>query len=161
MSESTGWAAAHAVAVAQDGNTHEPAWPALAHPDVATVRVHQTAHFGPPDGMTTTNDTRNRGHYQRVTDPEGTRYLLHAVPSGYLGFSVSMPQGAITAVIQTLGVKIVNRAFFRGGWTLPAWRSDVYAPKRERVHKERFACQADALAAFERTATTIREAGLR
>jgi hypothetical protein len=43
----------------------------------------------------TTTDTRGAGVYQRLTDPEGTRYLLHAVPSGYLGFSVYMPQGPI------------------------------------------------------------------
>jgi hypothetical protein len=111
--------------------------------------------------MTTTNDTRRKGRYQRVTGPDGTRYLLHAVPSGYLGFSVYLPQGPLAALIQTLGVRIVNRMVFRGGWTLLAWRSDAYAPKRERVHKERFADQAAALAAFERMATTIREAGLR
>jgi hypothetical protein len=54
-----------------------------------------------------------------------------------------------------------HRLVFRGGWTLLAWRSDAYAPKRQRLHKERFADQAAALAAFERMATTIREAGLR
>ena len=52
----------------------------------------------------TTNDTRSKGVYQRLTDPEGTPYLLHAVPSGYLGFSVYKPQGAIEALIQTFGV---------------------------------------------------------
>jgi hypothetical protein len=36
--------------------------------------------------MTATNDV-SRGVYQRITDPTGTRYLVHAVPSGYLGFS--------------------------------------------------------------------------
>ena len=40
--------------------------------------------------MTTTNDARRRGRYERVSDPAGTRYLLHAVPSGYLGFSVAV-----------------------------------------------------------------------
>ena len=60
--------------------------------------------------MTTTNDTRSRGVYQRLTDPEGKRYLLHAVPSGHLGFSVYMPQGPVEALIQTFGVKVANRA---------------------------------------------------
>jgi hypothetical protein len=59
--------------------------------------------------MTTTSDTRSRGRYERVTDPEGTRYLLHAVPTGYLGFSVYMVQGPIEALVQTFGVKIPNR----------------------------------------------------
>jgi hypothetical protein len=58
-------------------------------------------------------------------------------------------------------VKVVNRLLFRGGWTLLAWRSDEYAPKRERVHKERFARQAEAVAAFDRMADTIRRTGLR
>ena len=83
------------------------------------------------------------------------------MPSGYLGFSVYMAQGALEALIQTFGVKIVNRLFFRGGWTLLAWRSDAYAPKRQRLHKERFACQAEAVAAFDRMADTIRRSGLR
>ena len=109
--------------------------------------------------MTTTNDV-GRGVYQRVTDPTGTRYLMHAAPSGYLGFSVYLPQGPIEALIQTVGVKIVNRLIFRGGWTLLAWHSDAYAPKRERVHKERFASQAEARAALERLAATIRRSGL-
>ncbi len=109
----------------------------------------------------TTNDTRSKGVYQRLTDPDGTRYLLHAVPSGYLGFSVYMPQGAIEALIQTFGVKVVNRLVFGGGWTLLAWRSDTYAPKRQRLHKERFACRAEAEAAFDRMADTIRRSGLR
>jgi hypothetical protein len=112
-------------------------------------------------GMTTTNDARSRGRYERVTDPAGTRYLLHAVPSGYLGFSVYMVQGPVEALVQTFGVKIVNRLFFRGGWTLLAWSSDAYAAKRERVHKERFAGEAEAVAAFERMADTIGRAGLR
>jgi hypothetical protein len=111
--------------------------------------------------MTTTNDTRGKGVYQRLTDPDGTRYLLHAVPSGHLGFSVYMPQGPIEALIQTFGVKVVNRLVFRGGWTLLAWRSDVYAPKRQRLHKERFASRAEAEAAFDRMADTIRRSGLR
>ena len=55
--------------------------------------------------MTTTNDTRSRGVYQRLTDPEGKRYLLHAVPSGHLGFAVYVPQGPVEALIQTFGVK--------------------------------------------------------
>jgi hypothetical protein len=80
----------------------------------------------------TTNDTRSRGVYQRLTDPEGTRYLLHAVPSGYLGFSVSIPQGGIEALIQTFGVTV-----------------------------ERFASRAEAEAAFDRMADTIRRTGLR
>jgi hypothetical protein len=86
---------------------------------------------------------------------------LHAVPSGYLGFSVYMVQGPVEALVQTFGVKIVNRLFFRGGWTLLAWRSDAYAAKRERVHKERFAGEAEAVAAFERMADTIGRSGLR
>jgi hypothetical protein len=109
--------------------------------------------------MTATNDV-GRGVYQRITDPAGTRYLVHAVPSGYLGFSPYVPQGPIESLIQTVGVKIVNRVMFRGGWTLLAWRSDVYAPKRERVHKEHFASQAEALAAFDRLVATIRRSGL-
>jgi hypothetical protein len=110
--------------------------------------------------MTTTNDAR-RGRYERVTDPAGTRYLLHAVPSGYLGFSVYVAQGPVEALVQAFGVKIVNRLFFRGGWTLLAWRSDAFAPKREPVHKERFAGEAEAVAAFERMADAIRRSGLR
>lgn len=43
--------------------------------------------------MTRTNDTRGKGVYQRLTDRDGTCYLLHAVPSGHLGFSVYLPQG--------------------------------------------------------------------
>ena len=58
-------------------------------------------------------------------------------------------------------MKIVNRLVFRGGWTLLAWRSDAYAPKRQRLHKERFACRAEAEAAFDRMADTIRRSGLR
>ena len=111
--------------------------------------------------MTTTGETRRRGRYERVTDPSGERYLLHAVPTGYLGFSVYVAQGPVEALVQTFGVKVVNRLLFRGGWTLLAWRSDVYAPKRERVHRERFASQAEAVAAFERMADTIRRTGLR
>jgi hypothetical protein len=83
------------------------------------------------------------------------------VPSGHLGFSVHLPQGPLEALIQTFGVKVVNRLVFRGGWTLLAWRSDVYAPKRQRLHKERFACRAEAEAAFDRMADTIRRSGLR
>jgi len=109
--------------------------------------------------MTTTKDV-DRGAYRRVTDPTGTTYLLHAVPSGYLGFSVYIPQGPVEAMIQTLGATIVNRLVFRGGWTLLAWRSDRYAPKRERVHKERFASKEEALAAFDRLAATTGERGL-
>jgi hypothetical protein len=37
----------------------------------------------------------------------------------------------------------------------------AYAPTRERVHKERFASRAEAEAAFERMADTIRRSGLR
>ena len=111
--------------------------------------------------MTTTNDTRSRGRYERVTDPAGARYLLHAVPSGHLGFSVYAAQGPIEALVQTVGVKIVNRLVFRGGWTVLAWRSDAYAPKRERVHKERFGSEAEAVAAVERMADAIRRTGLR
>jgi hypothetical protein len=109
----------------------------------------------------TTNKTTDvgRGVYERVTDSTGTTYLLQAVPSGHLGSSVHVPQGPVEALIQTVGVRIVNRVFFRGGWTLLAWRSDVYAPKRERVHKERFAGRAEALAAFDRLAATIRRSG--
>jgi hypothetical protein len=77
--------------------------------------------------MTTTKDV-GRGTYERVADPAGTTYLLHAVPSGHLGFSVYMAQGPLEFLIQTCGTKIVNRLVFRGGWTLLAWRSDVYAP---------------------------------
>ena len=109
--------------------------------------------------MTTTNNV-GRGVYRRVTDPTGTRYLMHAVPSGHLGFSAYMPQGPVEALIQTVGVKIVNRVIFRGGWTLLVWRSDAYAPKRERVHKERLASQGEAVAAFDRLAATIRRSGL-
>ena len=108
--------------------------------------------------MTTIDDV-SRGVYQRVTDPTGTKYLLHAVPSGYLGFSVYMAQGPVEALIQTVGVKVVNRLVFRGGWTVLAWRSDANAPKRERVHKERFATRADALASFERLAAMIGRSG--
>jgi hypothetical protein len=111
--------------------------------------------------MTTTSDARRRGRYERVTDPSGERYLLHAVPTGHLGFSVYMEQGPVEALVQTFSVKVVNRLLFRGGWTLLAWRSDGYAPKRERVHRERFASQAEAVAAFERMADTIRRTGLR
>jgi hypothetical protein len=107
----------------------------------------------------TTKDV-GRGAYERVTDPTGTTYLLHAVPSGYVGFSVYLPQGPAEFLIQTCGAKIVNRLVFRGGWTLLAWRSDVYAPKRERVHKERFAGRAEALAAFDRLAARIHGRGL-
>ena len=78
--------------------------------------------------MTTTTDARRRGRYERVTDPSGERYLLHAVPSGYLDFSVYVAQGPVEALVQTIGAKIVNRLLFRGGWTLLAWRSDLYAP---------------------------------
>jgi hypothetical protein len=109
--------------------------------------------------MTTTKDA-SRGTYERVTDPAGTTYLLHAVRSGYLGFSVYMPQGPLELLIQTCGAKVVNRLVFRGGWTVLAWRSDAYAPKRERVHKERYGSQAEALAAFGRLAATIRGRGL-
>ena len=109
--------------------------------------------------MTTTKDA-GRGAYERVTDPTGTTYLLHAVPSGHVVFSVYMPQGPLEFLIQTCGGRFVNRLIFRGGWTLLAWRSDVYAPKRERVHKERFASQAEALAAFDRLVATIRGRGL-
>jgi hypothetical protein len=108
--------------------------------------------------MTTTKDV-GRGTYERVADPAGTTYLLHAVPSGHLGFSVYMAQGPLEFLIQTCGTKIVNRLVFRGGWTLLAWRSDVYAPKRERMHKERFATKEEALAAFDRLAVTIRGHG--
>jgi hypothetical protein len=41
-----------------------------------------------------------------------------------------------------------------------AWRSDEYAPKRERVHKERHAGRAEAVEAHDRLATTIRRSGL-
>ena len=91
----------------------------------------------------------------------GTSYLLHAVPSGYLGSSVHVPQGPVEALIQTFGAGIVNRVVFRGGWTLLVWRSDVYAPKRERLHKERFSGRAEAVAALDRTAVTIRRSGWR
>jgi hypothetical protein len=83
------------------------------------------------------------------------------VPSGHLGFAVYVPQGPVEALIQTFGVKVVNRLVYRGGWTLLAWRSDEYAPKRQRLHKERFANRAEAVAAFERMADTIRRSGLR
>lgn len=59
-------------------------------------------------------------------------------------------------MIQTFGVKVVNRLVFRGGWTLLAWRCDVYAPKRQRLHKERFACRTEAEAASDRMADAIR-----
>ena len=36
--------------------------------------------------MTTTNAARSRGRYERVTDPAGTRYLLHAVPTAVAAF---------------------------------------------------------------------------
>jgi hypothetical protein len=110
--------------------------------------------------MTTTNDVR-RGIYQRITDPTGTKYLLHAVPSGCLGFSVYTAQGPIEAVVQTIGATIVNRLVFRGGWTVFAWRSDAYAPKRERLHEERFATKAEALAAFDRLVALAAGTGLR
>lgn len=109
--------------------------------------------------MTTTNDV-GRGAYQRVTDPIGATYLLHAAPSGHLDFSVYVPQGGVELLVQTIGAKIVNRLFFRGGWTVIAWRSDIYAPKRERVHKERFASKAEALSAFDGLVATISKSGL-
>ena len=109
--------------------------------------------------VTTTNDV-GRGVYQRLADPGGTTYLVHAVPSGHLGFSVHVPQGPVESLIQTIGVKIVNRVVFRGGWTVLAWRSDGYAPKRERLHKERFADRDEALVAFDLLVATIRRSGL-
>ena len=107
--------------------------------------------------MTMTKDV-GRGAYERVADP-----AVH-IPAarralGHLGFSVYMAQGPLEFLIQTCGTKIVNRLVFRGGWTLLAWRSDVYAPKRERMHKERFATKEEALAAFDRLAVTIRGHG--
>ena len=123
-------------------------------------RMHQAAPAGAPAGMTTTNDVR-RGAYQRVSDPTGTTYLLHVVPSGHLGFSVYLAQGPVEALIQGIGVRTVNRLLFHGGWTVLAWHSDVYAPKRERVLKERFGSRAEAVAAFDRLADTIRRSGIR
>jgi hypothetical protein len=61
----------------------------------------------------------------------------------------------VELAIQTIGVKIVNRVIFRGGWTVLAWRSDIYAPKRERVHKQRFPSQAEAVAAFDQLVATL------
>ena len=111
--------------------------------------------------MTTTTRDAGRGAYRRVTDPIGTSYLLHAVPSGYLGFFAQWPQGPVEALIQTVGATIVNRVIFGGGWTLLVWRSDADAPKRERLHKQRFASRAEAVAAFDRMAVTIRRSGLK
>lgn len=110
--------------------------------------------------MTTTRDA-GRAAYRRVTDPLGTDHLLHAAPSGYLSFSVHVPQGPVVALMQAFGARIVNRVVFGGGWTLQVWRSDAYAPKRERLHKERFASRAEAVAAFDRMAVTIRRSGLK
>ena len=99
---------------------------------VGGSRTHQIAGTGPPAGVTTTNNV-GRGVYERVTGPTGTRYLMHAVPSGHLGFSAYLPQGPVEALIQTVGVKIVNRVIFRlanrwpqeyerrWAWMFPAW----------------------------------------
>jgi hypothetical protein len=72
-----------------------------------------------------------------------------------------MAQGPVEALVQTIGVTIVNRLFFRDGWTVLAWRSDAYAPKRKRLHKERFATEEDALAAFDRLVAVAARSGLR
>ena len=109
---------------------------------------------------TTTMRDVGRAAYQRVTDPVGTSYLLHAAPSGYLSFSVHVPQGPVVALMQAFGATVVNRVVFGGGWTLLVWRSDAYAPKRGRLHKERFAGRTEAVAAFDRMAVTIRRSGL-
>ena len=98
-----------------------------------------------------------RGTYKRVTNATGTTYLLQVVPSGYLQWSVYIPQNLPGLLWQTLGAKLANLLVFRGSWTVAAWRSDAYAPKRERLHKERYPSQAEAVAAFDRLAATLSE----
>ena len=51
--------------------------------------------------MTTTNDARSRGRYERVTDPAGPRYLLHMV------------QEPIAALVQTFGTDTIGRSGLR------------------------------------------------
>jgi hypothetical protein len=54
---------------------------------------------------------------------------------------------------------LVNRLWFRGGWTLVAWQSDRIAPKRRVVVKGRFRSQAQATAALDELASTIARSG--
>jgi hypothetical protein len=100
------------------------------------------------------------GVRRRVTDPGGTTYLLQAVPSGSVEWPVYAAQSLLAWLVQTVATTVVHRLVFRGGWTVLAWQSDVYAPKRRRVHKERFADEAEAQAALERLAGTAAGAGL-
>jgi hypothetical protein len=119
--------------------------------------VRRDASDGPLstlEGMTTTNDV-GQGAYQRVTDPSGTTYLLQVAPSGYLQWSVYIPQNLPGLLWQTAGAKLANLLVFRGSWTVIAWRSDVYAPKRERLHKERYPSRTEAVATFDRLAATL------
>ena len=104
--------------------------------------------------MTTTNDV-GRGAYQRVTDPSGTSYLLQVAPSGYLQWSVYIPQNLPGLLWQTVGTRLANLLVFRGSWTVIAWRSDACAPKRERLHKERYPSGTEAVAAYDRLAATL------
>jgi hypothetical protein len=108
----------------------------------------------------TTMSTSGQGVRSRVADPDGTTHLLHAVPSGTLVWPVYAVQTPLAWVVETVGTKIVHRLVFRRGWTVLAWRSDALAPKRQRVYKQRYPGEAQALAALERLAGTISASGL-
>ena len=76
-------------------------------------------------------------------------------PSGYLQWSVSIPQNLPGLLCQTAGAKPANVLVFSGSWTVIAWRSDVYVPKRERLHKQRHPSRTEAVAAYDRLAATL------
>ena len=103
---------------------------------------------------------QTRGGVKReVAGPDGRKYLLQAVPSGYVEWSPGAAQMTVGYVGHKVVTWLLHRLAFRGGWTVVAWQRDRFAPKRTRVVRRRHPDQVRALGAYEELASTIARSG--
>jgi hypothetical protein len=100
-----------------------------------------------------------RGVQREVAGPDGRKYLVQAVPSGYVEWSPGAAQGPIGLVLHTVVTWVLHRLVFRGGWTVVAWQRDRFAPKRTRVVRHRYPDQSRALEAYGELVATIGRTG--
>jgi hypothetical protein len=100
-----------------------------------------------------------RGVQREVAGPEGRKYLVQAVPSGYVEWSPGAAQGPVGLVVHQAVTWLLHRLVFRGGWTVVVWQGDWVARMRTTVVKRRYPDQASALAAWEGLASTVARSG--
>lgn len=105
------------------------------------------------------NPETRRGVQREVAGPDGRKYLLQAVPSGYVEWSPGAAQGPVGLVGHKVVTWLLHRLAFRGGWTVVAWQRDRFAPKRTRVVRLRYPDRTSAFAAYEELASTIARSG--